>query len=270
MSVTIDDARSWIGKQRSNPNWIKDCGLAADCTIYLGKPMTEDVYGMWNSRATVLAMGTCEAARKFLNERKNGLIPGDAKIVIHNFADQKLVGGYFNKRTSGAQEENLCSNTGLYGVLLSHSAGHDRLYQEAKPYNTKQLNSQFIPMLYSPDVPIAMVPGFVDNYEKVDILTAAAMNIRNDDNKPAGYDYLLTQQIESMFNFVAKESAGKEVYFITGAWGCGVFRNKPRDVYSRMKQYIDQHGTMNNSMHLVLAIPSGVNLTEAYDVFDNL
>lgn len=239
---------------------------ASDNTVYLGQPLELD-HNSWHLGVHLEYRDTCEAARKFLLLRDEGVIQKDAKIVIHNFADQKYVGGFFNKKNSNSQEESVCANTGLYGVLLNHSTGHPLLYSEASLINQMSLNRQFVPMLYSHDVPIAMKSGATDGFKCVDVLTAAAYNNRLRVNKAPNYESLVSRQIESLFNFVEQQSDGKPVYFISGAWGCGVFKNSPQTIFGYMGKHI-LNGS-NGQLHLIIAIPGGINMTVAESKFNN-
>lgn len=266
MSVTVEDAKIWIGKQLRDPKWMEAVNVSSNTTVCMSEPVNR-LRSSWDQNISVVAMGTCEAARYFIGLRNDHIIPENSKIVIHNFADQKLVGGYYNKKTSGAQEENVCSNTGLYGILLNCAKRFDMLYENAKPYPTAHLNKNFVPMLYNHDVPIAMVPGFTDGFGLVDILTAAAYNVRKVDYKPDNYEDLVRIQTNALFDFVEQENLSVPVYFISGAWGCGVFRNNPNFIFSVMKECVCDREESDARMHLIIAIPGGYNLGVADYVF---
>lgn len=269
MGVTVEGAKAWIQAQLADPDWMDAVNTASANTVYRGqqyRAMTFD----WSHDVSVLPMGTCEAARSFILMKRDGVIPKDSVIVIHNFADQKYVGGYFNKRTSSAQEENICSNTGLYGILLQHANQHDMLYTKAKGYPKSYLNKQFVPMLYHHDVPITMVPGITRDFEKVDIVTAAAYNIRNESDKPENYERLVYRQVENLMQLIDAENGNKSVYFITGAWGCGVFRNDPEFMFNTMKSCIEGCPPGHDRLHMVIAVPSGRNLVVANEVFKGM
>lgn len=266
MSVTVEDAKEWIRKQICNSRWMEAVQLAGANTIYCGQPYTQFT-PEWARHVSVVAMGTCEAARMLISMRERNEIPGNSIIVLHNFADQKMVGGYFNKKPSGAQEENLCVNTGLYGILLLHANKHKLLYEDAKRYSKASLNKQFVPMLYHHDVPIAVTAGSTDNFEKVDIITAAAYNIRNECNKPGNYEDLVRVQVGSLMELVNQESNGRPVYFVTGAWGCGVFKNAPEFIYGTMSSYVNMGIDGSARLNMVIAVPSGYNLVAAHEVF---
>lgn len=266
MSITVEDAKVWIEKQLSDKKWMEQSDRASKSCLYCGAPISDSRRTVYNNKVSVSAEGTCDAARRLIGLRRTGVIPANSRILIHNFADQKLVGGYFNKRSSSAQEENICSNTALYGVLLTCANKYDGLYQNVMDANTLHLNKQFVPMLLHKDVPISMVPGFTEDFDTVDVLTAAAYNIRNRNNKPAGYDNLLKQQITSLLRFVEESYADEPVYFITGAWGCGVFRNEPSAVFGNMKEYVMAHSKDGGRIHLYVAVPGGSNLYVAQSI----
>ncbi len=266
MSVTVDDARLWIKKQVNCPEWMIATNIAATNTVYLGSPLELDC-NSWHMGVQLENLGTVEAARKYILLRDDGVLQKDAKIVIHNFADQKYVGGFFNKRTSSAQEEAVCADTGLYSVLLNNATGHKLLYTEAIGTSQSYLNRQFVPMLYSHDVPISMKPGETDGFKFVDILTAAAYNNRLQSNKAPNYEALVHQQVESLFNFVEQQSEGRPVYFISGAWGCGVFKNSPYTIFGCMRKHI-LNGS-NGQLHLIIAVPGGSNMMVAQSQFNN-
>ena len=266
MSVTVEDAKNWIHLQLSDKDWMDAVDAASKSTVCRSSS-TEIVNPYGKPTVEVIGMTTCDVAKDLIRRQRAGQIDHRAKVVIHNFADQKLVGGYFNKKTSSAQEESICANTGLYGILLSHSFEHEMLYQNTHEYSISYLNSHYIPMLYHPNVPIAMKSGVTRDFGLVDIVTAAARNIRKESNKPVNYEELVEEQIFDLFDFVASQGDNEEIYFITGAWGCGVFGNDPNYIYSTMNNYVNLQPEGNGKMHIIIAVPGGHNLFVAYDVF---
>ena len=174
----------------------------------------------------------------------------DKRVCVLNFASFKNPGGKFYDGSS-AQEESLCHESFLYNVLKDF----EKDYYEN---NRKDLNRGLYRnrALYSHDV----IFMHENKTRKADVLTCAAPNkslmikyhnFTNKDNSTA---------LESRIMFIKQAILQKEKpdVFITGAWGCGVFKQSTEEVATLFCK--------NNwpIKHVVYAIPDDIT----YKAFD--
>ncbi|TMR06460.1 TIGR02452 family protein [Actinomadura soli] len=140
-----------------------------------------------------------------------------------NFASAKNPGGGF-LNGAHAQEEGLARSSGLYASLLSarefydfHRAQGDLLYSDH--------------MIYSPGVPVFRDDAgtLLDDPYEVAFLTSPAPN------RGAIHDAAKADRIRDVLHLRARKLlavalANGHRRLVLGAWGCGVFRNDPREV----------------------------------------
>ncbi|WP_325050855.1 TIGR02452 family protein [Actinomadura spongiicola] len=167
------------------------------------------------TRIEVTDETTLAAARRL---RGPGAIP-----FALNFASAKNPGGGF-LNGAHAQEEGLARSSGLYTSLRSarefydfHRAQGDLLYSDH--------------MIYSPDVPVFRDDAGVLLEEPygVAFLTSPAPNrgaIR-DAAKAERIRDVLVRRARKVLAVALVNGHGR---LVLGAWGCGVFRNDPREV----------------------------------------
>lgn len=193
-----------------------------------------------------------------------------AKIILHNFADVRHPGGWFMNRSGGAQEESLCMESGLGCCLVAKNYSYDDCYNSVVNTPHEILNMRPMPVLYNREVPTCTEIGSTENPIFCDYLTSALMNIKRT-GKQEGYFTMLKERVDAVFTVVANECADTELaFFITGAWGCGVFKNDPIDVF---QQYIKSMADINervhnNNVNVVIAVPSGRNAVTARAMFN--
>ncbi|GAA1018025.1 TIGR02452 family protein [Acrocarpospora pleiomorpha] len=147
------------------------------------------------------------------------------RIAVLNFASARNPGGGYLGGAK-AQEEDLCRNALLYPCLLqapdyyaAHRASPDLLYSHR--------------VIWSPDVPVHRDDNgrlLADPY-RVSLLTSPAPNageaLRRDPNARNAIQRALYQRAERVLAVAAHHGARQ---LVLGAWGCGVFRNDPREV----------------------------------------
>ena len=173
----------------------------------------------------------------------------DGRTAVLNFASYKEPGGKFLKG-SKAQEEMLCHSSILYNILRKflptfYTSNHGKL-------NKGFYNSN---LLYSPKV--IFFKGKQAKY--CDVITCAAPNRfaldRRDDITDAMLEEVLTDRIDHIL-FSAYDN--KVDTLILGAFGCGVFRNSPRQVCRIFKNLLE--GKYNGCFkNIIYAIPKGPN-----------
>ncbi len=166
----------------------------------------------------VTAEGSLEGARRLY-------LAGSGRIAVLNFASARNPGGGYVGGAK-AQEEDLCRNALLYPCLLrapdyyaAHRASTDLLYSHR--------------VIWSPDVPAHRDTGgrlLAEPYQ-VSFLTSPAPNageaLRRDPELKSAIPRVLHERAGRVLAVAAHHGARR---LVLGAWGCGVFRNDPREV----------------------------------------
>lgn len=182
-----------------------------------------------NKFETEIVVKNCSTIEAVVQE-KNG------KICVLNFASAKNPGGGFLGGAS-AQEESLARSSNLYETQIKDKTMYD--------FNKNQssfLYSDY--MIYSPNV-LFWNDDNGHYFEKpliADVITAPAPNKgamlqHNRKEEIAKADEILKARIDKVFAIALKQ---KSDTLILGAWGCGVFRNEPKDVARLFKKVIDE------------------------------
>lgn len=161
------------------------------------------------------------------------------KICVLNFASAKNPGGGFLGGAS-AQEESLARSSNLYETQIKDKTMYD--------FNRNQssfLYSDY--MIYSPNV-LFWNDDNGDYFEKplaAGVITAAAPNKgamlqHNKKEEIAKIEEVLKSRMDKVLAIALKQ---KSDTIILGAWGCGVFRNEPKDVAHLFKEIIAEKYT---------------------------
>ncbi len=158
------------------------------------------------------------------------------KIAVHNFASATNPGGGV-KTGSRAQEESLCRCSTLYPVLDTkenwkryynfHREQQDTIYTDA--------------CIFTPNITICKsdidfpqrLPQ--ENWVTVDVMTIAAPNLRNMTLSDKELLKIHEQRARHMLTVLANN--GVKI-FVTGAFGCGAFRNNPYVVAQAYKNVL--------------------------------
>lgn len=204
-----------------------------------------------NCEISVEDLTTSEAVFKYCRD--------GGKCSVLNFASYRYAGGGFVKG-SFAQEEALCHDSNLYGILSSEKILTD-FY--GKNWESLYDNLYTSRLVYSPDV------MFVLNAEdiKCDVITCAAPNIgafKGKDKNPEKYEEILLNRIDHILYSAADN--GVET-LILGAYGCGVFRNDPYKIAETFKKLL-KNEYKNCFKKVVFAIPKSKNLDAFKKVFE--
>jgi uncharacterized protein (TIGR02452 family) len=161
-------------------------------------------------------------------EEKNG------KICVLNFASAKNPGGGFLGGAS-AQEESLARSSNLYETQIKNKAMYD--------FNRNQSSFLYSDcMIYSPNV-LFWNDDNGNYFEKplvADVITAPAPNKgamlqHNRKEEIAQTEEIFKKRMDKVLAIALQQ---KSDTIILGAWGCGVFRNEPKDVAQLFKEII--------------------------------
>lgn len=201
----------------------------------------------------------------------------DAKIAVHNFASATNPGGGV-VHGSRAQEEALCRCSTLYPVLNTeenwkryykfHRERNDSLYTDACIFtpNITVIKSDV-------DLPERLPP---ENWITVDVMTCAAPNLRLNPhsvyNPSSGKPHIVDddellkiheRRGRHMLTILANH--GTEI-FVTGAFGCGAFKNNPEVVAQAYKNILPEFE--GYFKEIVFAIYCTPRETKNFDAFD--
>ncbi|XOK62122.1 TIGR02452 family protein [Paenibacillus elgii] len=162
---------------------------------------------------------------------------GVTETVCLNFASAKNPGGGF-LGGSQAQEESLARSSALYPCISQMTEMYD---------HNRSLKTCFYSdyMIYSPKVPVfredrgSLLPAPY----LVSMITAPAVNagvVR--EREPENTAKIDTVMLERIRFILAVAAAHGQRAMILGAYGCGVFRNNPKDVARLFKQALINEG----------------------------
>ncbi|CAN95507.1 no similarity [Sorangium cellulosum So ce56] len=150
---------------------------------------------------------------------------GEARVMALNFASAKNPGGGF-LRGAKAQEEDLARCSALYASLV----------EQREYYDQNRACGSFLytdHIIYSPDVPFFRDEqhALLDRPFALSILTAPAPNAGEAFQRDDATDQEIRAALERRADMVlAAAGAHGHRCLVLGAWGCGVFRNDPREV----------------------------------------
>ncbi|PZG04859.1 TIGR02452 family protein [Nonomuraea aridisoli] len=170
--------------------------------------------------------GSLQAARRLH-------LDGAGHIAVLNFASARNPGGGYLGGAK-AQEEDLCRHSLLYFCLLrapdyyaAHRASPDLLYSHR--------------VIWSPGVPVhrGNGGGLVADPFPVSFLTSPAPNagevLRRDPGRREEIRRALHERAGRVLGVAARHGARR---LVLGAWGCGVFRNDPREVAAAFHEHL--------------------------------
>lgn len=172
---------------------------------------------------------------------------GRERIAVLNFASARNPGGGYVGGAK-AQEEDLCRNSLLYPCLLqapdyyaAHRASSDLLYSDR--------------VIWSPDVPVHRGDDgrLLAAPYPVSFLTSAAPNageaLRREPEAGSRIQRALHRRAERVLAVAAHHGARQ---LVLGAWGCGVFRNDPREVAGAFHAHLAEGGAFAGAFERVL------------------
>ncbi|MCR5834826.1 MAG: TIGR02452 family protein [Selenomonadaceae bacterium] len=187
----------------------------------------------------------------------------ETKIAVHNFASAIIPGGRI-KSGSRSQENALCRCSTLYPVLGTDD--NFKRYYDVNKAKGNDLSDDAC--IYTPDIVVCKsdtdLPERLPREEwiTVDVMTIAAPSLRKisvDDNELAA---LHEKRLRHMFTVLVDN--GAEI-FVTGAFGCGVFRNNPEVVAQVYKKILAEFdGYFKEVIFAIYCKPSEVGNYETF------
>lgn len=183
-----------------------------------------------DTRFEVTGESSLEAARRLTGA-------GPAPVAVLNFASARNPGGgYLNG--AQAQEEALCRASALYATLLRAPEFYAHHRAERSPFYTDRV-------IHSPGVPVFRDDRgrLLDPPFTVGFLTSPAPNagvIAARAPEDAGrVPAALASRVERVLETAAACGYRR---LVLGAWGCGVFRNDPRQVAAAFRALLTGEG----------------------------
>ena len=167
------------------------------------------------------------------------------KIMCLNFASAKNPGGGFINGAE-AQEESLARTSGLYESLLQG-------WEYYKIHREMESCFYTDTMIYSPKVPVFRKDKgeLLNKPVFCNFITSPAVNagvVKRQEPERA-HEILEAMDVRTDKMLALALSEGNET-LILGAWGCGVFKNDPKEIAELFKKYL--HGKYNNKFKRVV------------------
>ncbi len=175
--------------------------------------------------------GQCETVFEVVNE--TSLSAGKRLVVERgltstlclNFASAKNAGGGF-LGGSQAQEESLARSSALYASLISQAD----YYETNRACGTALYTDH---MIVSPNVPVFRDDDgeILNEPYLLSMVTSPAVNAGAvARNEPQRVEMIRPTMAERIAKLLAVALCHNYEHLILGAWGCGVFRNDPREI----------------------------------------
>lgn len=174
---------------------------------------------------------------------------GEERAVALNFASARNPGGGFI-RGAKAQEEDLARCSALYACLIEH-----REYYDANRASDSLLYTDHL--IYSPDVPFFRDErlDLLEQPFTLSIITAPAPNAGEALARDPGARPAIREALHRRTALVLA-AAAKHGHrcLLLGAWGCGVFRNDPREVADVFARWLEHPRFQGAFSRVVFAV----------------
>ena len=205
-----------------------------------------------------------EVVNETTMEGAKALHPDRNKVGVLNFASAKNPGGGFMGGAQ-AQEESLARSSSLYLSI-------DPM-QEMYNYNRSQRTYVYSDyMIYSEGVVFFRNDEmeFVEPYQ-VDVLTSPAVNVgamlQNNRSELAKVDEAMLKRLDKLLAVFVNKGVK---HLVLGAWGCGVFRNDPKNVVGYFEHFLKNEGKYAKAFETVRFSVLDSSNRGTYDCFTKL
>lgn len=186
------------------------------------------------------------------------------KIGVLNFASAKNPGGGFMGGAQ-AQEESLARSSSLYLSI-------DQM-QEMYKFNASRKTYVYSDyMIYSEGVIFFRNDELeLVNPYQVDVLTSPAVNVgamlQNKRSELSQVDDAMLLRMDKLLAFFVKKGIK---HLVLGAWGCGVFRNDPKDVVGYFAHFLGYGGKYAGAFERIRFSVLDTNNRGTYECFTQL
>ncbi|MGC5022901.1 TIGR02452 family protein [Micromonospora sp. DT47] len=181
------------------------------------------------------------------------------QVACLNFASAKNPGGGY-ATGAHAQEESLARSSALAATLRTASGFYDHHRSHRDPVYSDRV-------IHSPDVPVFRDDtGLLVGPYRVAFLTAAAPNA-GALREPVDLSGVLRRRAGRVLGVALAHGHRR---LVLGAWGCGVFRNDPRQVAAAFAGLLGPDGRYADRFTLVVfAVPDPTNRRPFAEAFLN-
>ncbi|MBT2621450.1 TIGR02452 family protein [Chryseobacterium sp. ISL-6] len=183
-----------------------------------------------NDFETQIEVWNCSSLKAILQLAKE---EDQEKLMCLNFASAKNPGGGFIGGAE-AQEESLARTSALYASQLEAESFYKTHRGMKSCFYTDH-------MIYSPKVPVFRRDKgeLLEKPVLCNFITSAAVNAgvvkRQEPERIGEILNAMDMRMDKMFALALEK--GNET-LILGAWGCGVFRNDPKEIAGLFKKYL--------------------------------
>lgn len=201
----------------------------------------------FDTQYEVTAETTLQAAQRLVEDES---LPN---VLALNFASAKNPGGGF-LGGSQAQEESLARASGLYACLEPQM----EVYLQNRKLRTGLYRDC---MMYSPNIPVFRNDDdeLLQNPYPVSMITAPAVNAGSvKENYPNEQDLIAPTMLTRTEKVLSLAVLHQHEVLILGAWGCGVFKNKPEDIAQYFADHLFGEGIFSRAFRkIIFAVYSG-------------
>lgn len=253
-------AKEWCNLVESSEKWMDYINKSINNTIVRKGTLVKE-----EERAYALCKsGSANTELKVTKDKTyNTLLDlsfeeGAHTICVLNFGAYYKPGGGFVKG-SFAQEESLCSISGLYQILKSLPVYEQRVKSKdiSSCYNDE--------IIYNANVPYTLDIGETKYHRTFDTITCSAPNCNRvtiADQKE--YEVCIAKRAEAIYLLPYLQRIDT---LILGSWGCGAFKNNPRVIAKAFMDVINKYPNIYNK--IIFACGSEVNQWEFIDVLSS-
>ena len=222
--------------------------------------ITDDIDYSWDNTFYI-----DRTSKPILDEARDGIIEvvnattigalkevDDKRVAILNFASAKHPGGGF-KTGAMAQEESLAYSSSLYDSLTKYQEWfYDANLKDLNNglYTDKMIMSQMV--IFFRDEKFNLCKPYY-----ADVLTSCAVNAGVASKKGITQSVIRNTMDNRIKNILNELAMGDYEYIILGAFGCGVFRNKPHMIAEIFKKYLIDNDMKDFFDKIIFAIPEG-------------
>ncbi|WPS85507.1 TIGR02452 family protein (plasmid) [Brevibacillus halotolerans] len=218
----------------------------------------------WSSFQTVIEVTseTSLEATKRLTEEEVGT------VVCLNFASARTPGGGF-KKGSSAQEESIARSAGLFPCISQ--------MREMYEHNCQVLTGFYSDyMIFSPDVPVFKDDegNRLDKFYTVSFITSPAVNAGVVKDKAWDDRHMILEVMKRRIEKVLSLAIlHQQEVLVLGAFGCGVFRNEPKDIAKLFKEVLEDDRFKHSFKKITFAVydptPTKENLLPFLQTFSS-
>ena len=222
---------------------------------YINAEITDKTQSSYFERYKVRNCTTFEGVRD--------LLQNSGKVICLNFASSKNPGGGF-LGGSQAQEEALTRASALYPCLTKYMD----MYLNNRRENRLLYSHD---MIYSSDVPVFRDDSgaLLNKPFEVSIITSAAVNAGVALRKRPGCEHEIRNEMKSRARYILSVAINHGYRdIVLGAWGCGVFKNRPEEVASIFHELFEVEKFKHYFRNIYFSVLDLTSSTQSFQAFD--